>query len=119
MVAVVLLLLLGGVQGSWPPEGQVELLHDQQLEASMHSAVISELQEAVAAAEAVATAATQGAGFPDSSAVVGRVFQMHVPIKTAGDAVGAAVKVSKDGGRPGISKELLNCQSQFVFNTLL
>lgn len=85
LVVTVVALLMGSVQASWP-QGQVEL-HDQ-LEASMHSAVIAKLQEA----ETMAIA-TQAARFPDSSAVVGRVFQMHVPIKM--DA-STTVKVSRD-----------------------
>lgn len=84
-LVLLMVLLMESVQASWP-QGQVELHH--QLEASMHSAVIAELQEA----ETVAIA-TQAASFPDSSAVVGRVFQMHVPIKM--DA-STTVKVSTD-----------------------
>ncbi|XP_076124889.1 dystroglycan 1 [Alosa pseudoharengus] len=88
LVVVVGLLLLGGVQASWP-QGPVEL-HGQ-LEASMHSAVISELQEA----EAMAIS-TQAASFPDSSAVVGRVFQMHVPIKMDAGSTVKIVEAGKD-----------------------
>lgn len=43
----------------------------------MHSAVLSDLREA----EAAVVSVSQPSGFPDSSAVVGRVFQMRVPIK--------------------------------------
>ncbi|KAL2091617.1 hypothetical protein ACEWY4_013880 [Coilia grayii] len=88
-VMVLMVLLLGGVQASWP-QGHVEL--QDQLEASMRSAIMSELQEAAAVTEAIATPA---ASYPDSSAVVGRVFQMHVPVKTV-DA-GATVKIVEAG----------------------
>ncbi|XP_076864150.1 dystroglycan 1 [Brachyhypopomus gauderio] len=82
--AAVLLLtaaLLAGAQASWPQEVLGEL---GQLEASMHSAVLSDLQ----AAEALAAA------FPDSSAVVGRVFRMHVPTATKDRGV---VKITESG----------------------
>lgn len=93
LMAVAVLLLGGGAQASWP-QGHVGL--PDQLEASMRSSIISsELQEAAAVTEAIATPA---ASYPDSSAVVGRVFHMHVPIKTAtADAVVKIVEAGKDG----------------------
>ncbi|XP_028854250.1 dystroglycan 1 [Denticeps clupeoides] len=89
-VLAVVLFLLGRVHGAWP---QVldEVGH---LEASMRSSVLSELQEATMAMEAVA-AAVQPSGFPDSSAVVGRVFQMRVPIEVVDSST--TVKIVEAG----------------------
>lgn len=71
------------------PQGTFEVLGDMaQLEASMHSAVLSDLQET----QAAVSAAAQPSGLPDSSAVVGRMFQMQIPTK-AKDS-GSIVKVS-------------------------
>lgn len=52
------------------------------LEASMHSSLLHDVQEAPPAA------------FPDSSAVVGRLFQMKVPNKMEDVYLGDIVKVS-------------------------
>lgn len=78
-----------------------------ELEASMHSSLLREFQEVtegIRAMEAVAvetgeTAATQQnaaapTAFPDSSAVVGRIFQMKVPNKMEDVYLGDIVKVS-------------------------
>lgn len=74
---LLLAVMLAGAQASWP-QGSVEVLGDVgQLEASMHSAVFSSFQEA----EVTTATASQPSGFPDSSAVVGRVFQMRIPTK--------------------------------------
>ncbi|MCJ8744530.1 hypothetical protein PDJAM_G00119780 [Pangasius djambal] len=74
------------------PQGNLEVLGDMaQLEASMHSAVLSDLQEA----QAVVSAVAQPSGFPDSSAVVGRMFQMQIPSK-AKDS-GSIVKITEAG----------------------
>ena len=96
-VLLLLALMVTLAQGAWPldqSQGQVEVLGDMmvdgpgELEASMHSSILSDFQ-AVEALEPVADAVQQSAvgargvsGFPDSSAVVGRVFQMKVPVKT-------------------------------------
>lgn len=90
-IALLLLtvMLLAEAQAS-SPQGTLEVLGDMaQLEASMHSAVLSDLQEA----QAVVSAVAQPGGFPDSSAVVGRMFQMRLPMK-AKDS-GSIVKVSQ------------------------
>ncbi|XP_030633550.1 dystroglycan 1 [Chanos chanos] len=87
-VVLMLLLVANRAQAVWP-QGQLEVLGD--LEASMHSAVLTDLQEAASAAAAV----SQPAGFPDSSAVVGRVFQMRVPMKIK-DSI-STVKITEAG----------------------
>ncbi|KAF5891800.1 dystroglycan-like [Clarias magur] len=78
-IALLLLTLMLLVEArASSPQGALEVLGDMaQLEASMHSTVLSDLQEA----QAVVSAAAQPSGFPDSSAVVGRMFQMHIPTK--------------------------------------
>ncbi|MBN3306192.1 DAG1 protein, partial [Amia calva] len=85
-------LLVAVVHGNWP-DGQVEVVRDlgSQLEASMQSAVLTDLQESVNAAAVVLPA-----GIPDSSAVVGRVFQMKVPTETA-DTHSSTVKITEAG----------------------
>ncbi|XP_022537937.2 dystroglycan isoform X1 [Astyanax mexicanus] len=91
---LLLTVMLAGAQASWP-QGPVEVLGDiGQLEASMHSAVLSDLKEAEAAV-ATATEASQPSGFPDSSAVVGRVFQMRIPTKAKDSS--SIVKVTEAG----------------------
>ncbi|XP_048879614.1 dystroglycan isoform X2 [Brienomyrus brachyistius] len=72
-VFLLLGLLLTPAQGMWP-RGQVEILGELpgQLEASMHSSIMSDLPEAPAEV-------TSSVGLPDSSAVVGRLFQMKLP----------------------------------------
>ncbi|GLD46633.1 dystroglycan-like protein [Lates japonicus] len=78
-----------------------------ELEASMHSSLLRDFQEVtegIREMEAVAvetgeTAATQQnaatpTAFPDSSAVVGRIFQMKVPNKMEDVYLGDIVKVS-------------------------
>ncbi|KAF4097944.1 dystroglycan [Onychostoma macrolepis] len=77
VLLIAMVLTVTEVRASWD-QNPMEVLGDvRQLEASMHSAVLSDLREAEAAVAAV----SQPSGFPDSSAVVGRVFQMQVPIK--------------------------------------
>uniref|UniRef100_A0A9J8A3I6 Dystroglycan 1 n=1 Tax=Cyprinus carpio carpio TaxID=630221 RepID=A0A9J8A3I6_CYPCA len=77
VLLITMVLTVTEVRASWD-QNPIEVLGDvRQLEASMHSVVLSDLREAEAAAAAV----SQPGGFPDSSAVVGRVFQMRVPIK--------------------------------------
>ncbi|XP_066527849.1 dystroglycan isoform X2 [Hoplias malabaricus] len=86
---LLLTVMLAGAQANWP-QGAMEILGDVgQLEASMNSAVLSSFQEA----EAVA--AQPSSGFPDSSAVVGRVFQMQVPTKAKDSS--STVKVTEAG----------------------
>ncbi|KAI5607536.1 dystroglycan precursor [Silurus asotus] len=90
-IALLLLTLMlpAEAQASSPP-GTLEVLGDMaQLEASMHSAVLSDLREA----QAVASAAVQPRGFPDSSAVVGRMFQMQIPTKAKD--TGSTVKIAE------------------------
>lgn len=77
VLLIAMVLTVTEVRASWD-QNPMEVLGDvRQLEASMHSAVLSDLREA----EAAVVSVTQPSGFPDSSAVVGRVFQMRVPIK--------------------------------------
>lgn len=88
-IALLLLTVMLPAAQASSPQGTLEVLGDMaQLEASMHSSVLSDLQEA----QAVVSAVAQPSGFPDSSAVVGRMFQMQIPIK-AKDS-GSIVKVS-------------------------
>lgn len=112
-IALLLLtvMLLAGAQAS-SPQGTLEVLGDMaQLEASMHSAVLSDLQEA----QAVVSAMAQPSGFPDSSAVVGRMFQMQIPTK-AKDS-GSKVTVSQIiYPLPFISRSTFFCiTDSFVF----
>ncbi|KAJ8259906.1 hypothetical protein GJAV_G00174810 [Gymnothorax javanicus] len=75
--ALLLALLANIAQGGWS-EGQVEVLGE--LEASMSSSLLADWQEV---AGTVATAAPPTAGsLPESSAVVGHVFHMKVPLKS-------------------------------------
>ncbi|XP_040059672.2 dystroglycan 1 [Gasterosteus aculeatus] len=76
------------------------------LEASMHSSLLGDLPEArrgVRALEDVAAAtqpnpsAPAAAAFPDSSAAVGRIFQMTVPNKLEDIYLGDIVKVTETG----------------------
>ncbi|XP_048023008.1 dystroglycan [Megalobrama amblycephala] len=77
VLLIAMVLTVTEVRASWD-QNPMEVLGDvRQLEASMHSAVLSDLREA----EAAVVSVSQPSGFPDSSAVVGRVFQMRVPIK--------------------------------------
>lgn len=86
----------------------------RELEASMHSSLLQDFQEVTAgirameeavavvtggtAAAAASTATQQNtaatSAFPDSSAVVGRIFQMKVPNKMEDVYLGDIVKVS-------------------------
>lgn len=111
-IALLLLtvMLLAEAQAS-SPQGNLEVLGDMaQLEASMHSAVLSDLQEA----QAVASAVAQPSSFPDSSAVVGRMFQMQIPTKAMDS--GSIVKVSQRiGPLPFISYSTFYISDPFVF----
>ncbi|KAG5839012.1 hypothetical protein ANANG_G00229830 [Anguilla anguilla] len=80
---VLLLGLLGhgGVRGR--AEGAL-------LEASMHSSMLTDVQEAAAL-----MGAAPPAGIPDSSAVVGQVFQLKVPMETP--TGGSTLKVTEAG----------------------
>lgn len=79
-----------------------------ELEASMHSSFIQDFQEATegiramedVAGEAAVTGQNMAAptAFPDSSAVVGRIFQMKVPNKMEDVYLGDIVKVSPSVG---------------------
>nr|XP_020467792.1 dystroglycan-like [Monopterus albus] len=76
-----------------------------ELEASMHSSLLGDFQEvieSIRAAETGDTAATQQneatpTAFPDSSAVVGRIFQMKVPNKTEDVSLGDIVQITEMG----------------------
>ncbi|KAI3370285.1 hypothetical protein L3Q82_024456 [Scortum barcoo] len=81
-----------------------------ELEASMHSSFLHDFQEVtehIRALEAVATEAGERAAnqqststpaaFPDSSAVVGRIFQMKVPNKMEDVYLGDIVKITEMG----------------------
>lgn len=81
VLLAVMVLLVADVRASWEVFGDV-----RQLEASMHSSVLADLREAEATV-------TQPSGLPDSSAVVGRVFQMRVPVKAQGS--GSKVKITE------------------------
>lgn len=84
-------MLLPDVQALWP-QGDVEVLGDMaQLEASMHSAVLSDLQEV----QAVVSSVVQPSGFQDSSAVVGRLFKMQIPTTAKGSS--HTVKITESG----------------------
>ncbi|TRY93785.1 hypothetical protein DNTS_012165 [Danionella cerebrum] len=84
LMAVV--LTVTEVRASWD-QNPLEVLGDvRQLEASMHSAVLSDIRD-------VEAAVSQPNGLPDSSAVVGRVFRMRVPVKTK-DSV-STVKITE------------------------
>ncbi len=77
VLLIAMVLTVMEVGASWDQNPKEVLGDVRQLEASMHSAVLSDLHEAEVAIAGV----MQPGGFPDSSAVVGRVFQMRVPIK--------------------------------------
>lgn len=87
----------------WAEGGQAKRVgRGPELEASMHSSFLQDVTEAVGAMDAVAieTAGTRrqnvvapAATFPDSSAVVGRIFQMKVPNKMEDVYLGDIVKV--------------------------
>lgn len=79
VLLVAMVLLVADARASWEVFGDV-----RQLESSMQSSVLADLREAEAAM-------SQPSGLPDSSAVVGRVFQMRVPVKAKGS--GSKVKV--------------------------
>lgn len=76
-----------------------------ELEASMHSSLLQDFQEVtegVAAADVGETAANQQnaatpTAFPDSSAVVGRIFRMKVPNKMEDVYLGDIVKITEMG----------------------
>lgn len=70
-----------------------------ELEASMHSSFLQDFQEGMQAVDAAVTRETQQnvaapAAFLDTSAVVGRIFQMKVPNKMEDVYLGDIVKVS-------------------------
>nr|XP_046241178.1 dystroglycan [Scatophagus argus]XP_046241180.1 dystroglycan [Scatophagus argus] len=76
-----------------------------ELEASMHSSFLQEFQEATEGIRAMAAAVTgetqEGTAaptaFPDSSAVVGRIFQMKVPNKVEDVILSDIVKITELG----------------------
>lgn len=85
--------------------GDSEVGRGGELEASMHSSLLRNFQEvtesvrAMEAMAAVDAAASQQnmavpTAFPDSSAVVGRIFQLRVPDKMEDFYLGDIVKVS-------------------------
>ncbi|XP_054472967.1 dystroglycan [Anoplopoma fimbria] len=98
-------LIEGGVEGQRTARGG-------DLEASMHSSLLLDFQEAtegIRALEAVAAETGEAAtteqnlapspatAFPDSSAVVGRIFQMTVPNKMEDVYLGDIVKITEMG----------------------
>lgn len=104
VLLTVLVLLVADVRASWD-QNPMEVLGDvSQLEASMHSSVLSDLREAEAAM-------SQPGGLPDSSAVVGRVFQMQVPIKAKDSKSKIKVRVSSFKAH-GILKSFANVCKQ-------
>uniref|UniRef100_A0A3P9QCA5 Dystroglycan 1 n=2 Tax=Poecilia reticulata TaxID=8081 RepID=A0A3P9QCA5_POERE len=118
-----LLVLLLAAAGWTPPAARAELELDMlgglvlleadgdgeelggDLEASMHSSLLQDFQEAMdsrRAAEPGSVAASRQeaaapAAFPDSSAAVGRVFQIKVPNKMEDVHLGDVVKVTEVG----------------------
>ncbi|XP_070816038.1 dystroglycan 1 [Chaetodon trifascialis] len=78
-----------------------------ELEASMHSSFLQDFQEVTAGIRAMDAAALEStvtqqnmaapAAFPDSSAVVGRIFQMKVPNKMEDVYLGDIVKITEMG----------------------
>ncbi|KAM4583252.1 dystroglycan 1 [Fundulus diaphanus] len=74
--------------------GTVLLEAEGELEASMHSALLRDFQEAT---ESLRETAAPPTAFPDSSAVVGRVFQIKVPNKMEDGDLGDVVKVTEVG----------------------
>ncbi|KAI7791428.1 Dag1 protein, partial [Triplophysa rosa] len=81
VLLAVMVLLVADVRASWEVFGDV-----RQLEASMQSTMLADHREAEAGI-------SQPSGLPDSSAVVGRVFQMQVPVKAKGS--GSKVKITE------------------------
>ncbi|XP_012707169.2 dystroglycan [Fundulus heteroclitus] len=73
--------------------GTVLLEAEGELEASMHSALLRDFQEATESLQETAAPTA----FPDSSAVVGRVFQIKVPNKMEDGDLGDVVKVTEVG----------------------
>lgn len=68
-----------------------------ELEASMHSSFLQDFQEATEGIQEMVAGETNmaaPAAFPDTSAVVGRIFQMKVPNKMEDVYLGDIVKVS-------------------------
>ncbi|XP_061779748.2 dystroglycan 1 [Nerophis lumbriciformis] len=84
MSVFLLAVLLVGVRGE---HGGGEL------EASMHSSLLLHFQEDTADANVAAVKPN----FPDSSAVVGRLFQMKVPTKMEDTYVGDVMQISESG----------------------
>lgn len=108
VLLIAMVLTVTEVRASWD-QNPMEVLGDvRQLEASMHSAVLSDLREA----EAAVVSVSQPSGFPDSSAVVGRVFQMRVPIKAKDSRVTVKVRFSSFNGLHGILKHVANVCKQ-------
>ncbi|XP_028284862.1 dystroglycan 1 [Parambassis ranga] len=85
--------------------GESERMGGGELEASMHSSLLRDFQEVteeIRAMDVGDAAATQQntatpTAFPDSSAVVGRIFQMKVPNKMEDVYLGDIVKISELG----------------------
>ncbi|XP_039627338.1 dystroglycan [Polypterus senegalus] len=87
-----LLGLLAAIARCHWPNGQTEIIRDfgNQLEASMRSSVQAEMQDMAS------VGIVPPAGIPDSSAVVGRVFQMKVPSETL-EARGGVIRITEAG----------------------
>ncbi|KAM3622360.1 uncharacterized protein V6R79_023752 [Siganus canaliculatus] len=78
------------------------MIGGSELEASMHSSFLQDFQDVAESMQALETVATQqnsGAptAFPDSSAVVGRIFQVKVPDKKDGSYLGDIDKITEMG----------------------
>ncbi|XP_061760154.1 dystroglycan 1-like [Nerophis ophidion] len=74
-----LLIAMARIVASEQQNAQVEMFTIQ-LEASMQSSILSELQSAALAFESSVKNGGVQAGIPDSSAIVGQVFQMRIPL---------------------------------------
>lgn len=91
MLGEMVLLEVGGEGGG--------VARGDQLEASMHSSFLQDFQEATERIQPMGTGETQqnvaaSSAFSDTSAVVGRLFQMKVPNQMEGVYLGDIVKVS-------------------------
>lgn len=99
--ALLLGLLLAAAGWLAPParaEVDIDVLVEagtgSELEASMHSSFLHNFQEATDVTGELQHNAAAPAAFPDTSAVVGRIFRMKVPNKMEDVYLGEIVKVS-------------------------
>lgn len=115
-IPLVLGLLVALAQGT-VPGGHQEILVEMmsvELEASMQSSVPSELQAAASAvteeprtAFLDSPAPTEGmhSGIPDSSAVVGQVFHLRIPSRSANGSCNVHVSTARSWKRANVNKQ--------------